>query len=42
VGAVVPSIRNLVIFIVVLAPISVIFLRYAVNRAKRDGNLVQY
>ena len=42
VADVVPSMINLCIFIVVLAPISSLFLRFAVNRAKRDGNLVQY
>lgn len=39
---VVPSMVNLCIFIIVLAPASALFLRFAVNRAKRDGNLVQY
>jgi ABC-2 type transport system permease protein len=39
---VIPSTVNLCIFIVVLAPLSALFLRFAVNRAKRDGNLVQY
>jgi ABC-2 type transport system permease protein len=42
VAEVVPSMVNLCIFIVILAPLSGLFLRFAVNRAKRDGNLVQY
>ncbi len=41
-GEVVPSIINLCIFIVVLVPVSGLFFRYAVTRAKRDGNLIQY
>ena len=39
---VIPSTVNLCIFIAILAPLSALFLRFAVNRAKRDGNLVQY
>lgn len=39
---VVPSIINLCIFILVLFPASGLFFRYVVNRAKRDGNLIQY
>lgn len=39
---IVPLLAKLVIFIVLLAPVSIIFFRYAVNRAKRDGSLVQY
>lgn len=42
VAEVIPSMINLCIFIVVLAPLSGLFLRFAVNRAKRDGNLAQY
>jgi len=33
---------NLIIFIVIVSPISIIFFRYAVNRAKKDGSLIQY
>ncbi len=39
---VVPNIISLCIFIVVLVPVSGLFFQYAVNRAKKDGNLVQY
>lgn len=42
VGDVLSSMINLCIFILVLAPVGGLFLRFAVNRAKRDGNLVQY
>jgi ABC-2 type transport system permease protein len=38
----VPVIIKLVIFIVFLSPISILFFRYAVRRAKKDGSLVQY
>lgn len=41
-GDVIPSLIKLCIFIAILAPISSLFLRYAVNRAKKDGNLSQY
>jgi ABC-2 type transport system permease protein len=33
---------NLTVFIIVLAPISILAFRYAVRRAKIDGSLVQY
>ena len=37
-----PMILKLIIFIAIVSPISIIFFRYAVNRAKRDGSLIQY
>jgi len=37
-----PLIYNLLLFILVLTPVGIVFFRFAVNRAKRDGNLVQY
>lgn len=33
---------NLVIFIIIMGPISLLFFRYAVKRAKKDGSLIQY
>jgi ABC-2 type transport system permease protein len=39
---VIPSLVNLCIFIVILVPISALFLRRSVDRAKKDGNLTQY
>jgi ABC-2 type transport system permease protein len=37
-----PLLGNLIIFIVALAPVSILFFRYAVRRAKRDGSLTQF
>jgi ABC-2 type transport system permease protein len=37
-----PLVANLVAFIAVLAPASILVFRYAVRRAKKDGSLVQY
>ncbi|MBN1291291.1 MAG: ABC transporter permease [Candidatus Latescibacteria bacterium] len=37
-----PLIFKLVIFIVIVTPVSIMFFQYAVKRAKRDGSLVQY
>jgi ABC-2 type transport system permease protein len=42
VGSIAPILINMCLFIMVFAPISVIAFRFAVNRAKRDGSLVQY
>ena len=39
---VLPILANLLIFIAVFAPVGIVFFRYAVKRAKRDGSLVQY
>jgi ABC-2 type transport system permease protein len=39
---VVPVIVKLVIFIALVSPVSIMFFRYAVRRAKMDGSLVQY
>ena len=38
----VPLMTNLLIFILVVSPISVFFFRYALRRAKKDGSLVQF
>lgn len=37
-----PFILNILVFIAVLSPVSILFFRYAVKRAKRDGSLIQY
>ncbi len=39
---VVPLVINLLLFIAVIGPGSFFFFRYAVHRAKKDGNLIQY
>ncbi len=41
-SAVIPVIVKLVFFILLLSPVSILFFRYAVRRAKMDGSLVQY
>jgi len=41
-ASVVPLIGKLIVFVLALAPVSILFFRYAVRRAKRDGSLVQY
>jgi ABC-2 type transport system permease protein len=33
---------NLIIFIIIVGPVSLIFFRYAVKRAKKNGSLIQY
>lgn len=40
--AIIPLLINLVIFILLLSPVSILFFRYAVKRAKIDGSLIQY
>ncbi len=42
VSGIYPLFLNLIIFIALLAPVSIIAFRFAVMRAKRDGSLVQY
>ena len=42
ISEIMPLIFNLLLFILIITPVSILFFRYAVNRAKRDGNLVQY
>lgn len=42
IAQVMPLVANLLVFIAVLGPASILFFRYAVRRAKRDGSLVQY
>ena len=37
-----PLIRNLCLFIVVFGPVGILIFRFAVYRAKKDGNLIQY
>lgn len=37
-----PLVLNLILFIVIVGPASVLFFRFAVHRAKKDGNLIQY
>ncbi len=39
---IIPLLINLVIFIVIIAPLSIFFFQYAVKRAKRDGSLTQF
>ena len=41
-ASVLPPVLALCLFAVVLAPVSVLFFRYAVHRARKDGNLVQF
>jgi ABC-2 type transport system permease protein len=40
--AVLPSVLNLCLFIAIAGPAGVLFFRFAVYRARRDGSLVQY
>jgi len=40
--SVLPLVLALCLFAVVLGPVSVLFFRYAVHRARKDGNLVQF
>jgi len=40
--SVLPFIKNILFFVIILAPLSLIFFRYAVRRAKKDGSLIQY
>ncbi len=40
--SILPAIKNIILFIAILAPVSIIFFRYAVKRAKKDGSLIQY
>lgn len=42
VSSLLPLIFNLVLFTIVLSPISIFFFRYAIKRAKKDGSLVQF
>ncbi|HDY87618.1 MAG TPA: ABC transporter permease [bacterium] len=39
---IIPLVINLIIFIVIMAPLSIFFFKYAVKRAKRDGSLIQF
>lgn len=39
---IIPALINLCIFIMIFIPISILIFRFAVDRAKRDGSLVQY
>jgi ABC-2 type transport system permease protein len=41
-ASVLPPVLALCMFAVVLAPVSVLFFRFAVHRARKDGNLVQF
>ena len=41
-GAVWPQIRLLIVFVIVLMPISIVAFKYAVKIAKREGSLIQY
>jgi hypothetical protein len=36
------SIVNLMLFIVILGPVSILFFRYAIKRAKKAGSRIQY
>jgi ABC-2 type transport system permease protein len=40
--SILPLVLTLCLFAVILGPVSVLFFRYAVHRARKDGNLVQY
>ena len=40
--SIVPLVLNLCLFTSILGPVSVLFFRYAVHRARKDGNLIQY
>ena len=37
-----PDILTLILFCVILFPLSILTFRYAVERARRDGSLAQY
>jgi ABC-2 type transport system permease protein len=37
-----PLIINLIIFILILLPVSILFFSYSVKRAKKDGSLIQF
>jgi ABC-2 type transport system permease protein len=39
---IIPLLLNLTIFIALVAPVSILFFRYAVQRAKKDGSLIQF
>lgn len=41
-ASVLPLVGSLCLFTVVLGPASVLFFRFAVRRARKDGNLIQY
>ena len=41
-GAITPLLFKLILFIALLSPISIFFFRYAVNRSKINGSLIQY
>ena len=41
-GAIRPLLLSLVLFTVIVSPICILFFRFAVNRAKKTGNLIQY
>lgn len=41
-SAILPSAGSLLLFILVLAPLGIVFFTFAVRRAKREGSLVQY
>jgi ABC-2 type transport system permease protein len=41
-ASVFPDIKNIALFIALFAPVSIVFFRYAVRRAKKDGSLIQY
>ena len=42
VAGIAPLFVNLAVFILVVGPLGLLFFRYALERAKKDGNLVQY
>ncbi|MBW2647484.1 MAG: ABC transporter permease [Deltaproteobacteria bacterium] len=40
--AILPQIKMLILFVVIIVPLSVLAFKYAVKRAKKEGSLVQY
>lgn len=40
--AILPQIKMLILFVVILVPLSILAFKYAVKRAKKEGSLVQY
>lgn len=40
--SIIPLLINLLIFIAILSPLSILFFRYSINRARLNGSLVQY
>jgi ABC-2 type transport system permease protein len=42
IGSIAPLFMNLAVFVLVVGPLGLLLFRYAIDRAKKDGSLVQY